>query len=246
MTDPETNPETLETFDLEVAPRVRGLPPYLFGKINELKYRKRRDGIDVIDLGMGNPTDPPEEWVVDKLCEAARDSRNHRYSVASGVYNLRREVANRYESRFGVTLDPDHEVVATIGSKEGFSHMCLAILGPGDTALVPAPSFPIHVHAIALASANTIALDVRDPQRFPRQRRQGLREPHVPAAEDPGPQLPPQPDRRGGRAATSSPRSWQAGQEIPLLRDPRLRLRRHFLRRPPGAELPRPPRAPRT
>ena len=168
MIDPTTNPDAVEPSDqlLEVAPRVRALPPYLFGKINELKYRKRRDGIDVIDLGMGNPTDPPEPWVIDKLCEAARDTRNHRYSVASGVYNLRREVSARYENRFGVSVDPDHEVVATIGSKEGFSHMCLALLGPGDTALVPAPSFPIHVHAVALASANVIALDVRDPNDF--------------------------------------------------------------------------------
>ncbi|MGA7502262.1 MAG: aminotransferase class I/II-fold pyridoxal phosphate-dependent enzyme [Isosphaeraceae bacterium] len=171
MIDPKTNPgseehESIEHYDLEVAPRVRNLPPYLFGRINELKYRKRKAGIDVIDLGMGNPTDPPEEWVVDKLCEAARDSRNHRYSVANGVYNLRREVAVRYESRFGVSLDPDQEVVATIGSKEGFSHMCLALLGPGDTALVPAPSFPIHIHAVALASANVISLDVRDSQLF--------------------------------------------------------------------------------
>src|SRR3954470_17364078 len=122
MIDPTTKPDAVELPDqpLEVAPRVRGLPPYLFGKINELKYTKRRDGVDVIDLGMGNPTDPPEAWVVDKLCEAARDARNHRYSVASGVYNLRREVAAKYEGRFGVSLDPDHEVVATIGSKEGF------------------------------------------------------------------------------------------------------------------------------
>lgn len=166
MLDHTFNPETAEDFDLEVASRVRALPPYLFGKINELKYRKRRAGIDVIDLGMGNPTDPPEPWVIDKLCEAARDARNHRYSVASGLYNLRREVAAKYEARFGVGLDPDHEVVATIGSKEGFSHMCLALLGPGDTALVPAPSFPIHVHAVALASANVIALDVRDSHAF--------------------------------------------------------------------------------
>ena len=166
MIDHTTNHASPEPFNLEVAPRVRGLPPYLFGKINELKYRKRRAGIDVIDLGMGNPTDPPEQWVIDKLCEAAQDDRNHRYSVATGVFNLRKEVADRYERRFNVSLDPDQEVVATIGSKEGFSHMCLALLGPGDTALVPAPSFPIHVHAIALASANTIALDVRDPQAF--------------------------------------------------------------------------------
>jgi alanine-synthesizing transaminase len=171
MIDPKMDPgseqhETIERYDIEVAPRVRNLPPYLFGKINELKYRKRRDGVDVIDLGMGNPTDPPEDWVIDKLCEAARDSRNHRYSAATGIYNLRREVANRYESRFGVSLDPDQEVVATIGSKEGFSHMCLALLGPGDTALVPAPSFPIHIHAVALASANVISLDVRDGPSF--------------------------------------------------------------------------------
>ena len=102
MIDPKTNPgseehESIERYDLEVAPRVRNLPAYLFGRINELKYRKRQAGVDVIDLGMGNPTDPPEEWVIDKLCEAARDSRNHRYSVANGVYNLRREVAVRYE-----------------------------------------------------------------------------------------------------------------------------------------------------
>src|SRR6516165_8603785 len=171
MIDPKTNPgseehDSIERYDLEVAPRVRNLPAYLFGRINELKYRKRRDGIDVIDLGMGNPTDPPEQWVIDKLCEAARDAKNHRYSVAAGVYNLRREVAARYEKRFGVGLDPDTEIVTTIGSKEGFSHMCLALLGPGDTALVPAPSFPIHVHAVALASANVIALDVRSSEAF--------------------------------------------------------------------------------
>jgi alanine-synthesizing transaminase len=171
LIDPKTNPgseehETIERYDLEVAPRVRNLPPYLFGRINELKYRKRREGIDVIDLGMGNPTDPPEDWVIEKLCEAARDARNHRYSAATGIYNLRREVAKRYESRFGVQLDPDQEIVATIGSKEGFSHMCLALLGPGDTALVPAPSFPVHIHAIALASANVISLDVRDAGTF--------------------------------------------------------------------------------
>jgi alanine-synthesizing transaminase len=175
MIDPTTHPDPVapsdapppaEPLPIELAPRVRNLPPYLFGRINDLKYRMRRAGKDVIDLGMGNPTDPPEQWIVDKLCEAARDTRNHRYSVASGVYNLRREVTKRYESRWGVTLDPDHEVVATIGSKEGFSHMCLALLGTGDTALAPAPTFPIHAHAVALADANVIALDVRDPQQF--------------------------------------------------------------------------------
>ncbi|MBX6315204.1 MAG: aminotransferase class I/II-fold pyridoxal phosphate-dependent enzyme [Isosphaeraceae bacterium] len=174
MIDPANHPGPFERsgpqpgdgYSIEVAQRVKNLPPYLFGRINDLKYRKRRAGIDVIDLGMGNPTDPPEPWIIDKLCEAARDPKNHRYSVAAGVYNLRREVAARYEKRFGVTLDPDQEVVATIGSKEGFSHMCLALLGPGDTALAPAPTFPIHAHAVALANANVITLDVADPQAF--------------------------------------------------------------------------------
>ena len=159
-------PEPLGPMPIEVSARVRNLPPYLFGRINSLRDQKRRAGDDVIDLAMGNPTDPPEPWVIDKLCEAARDARNHRYSVAQGLYNLRREVAKRYDQRFGVALDPDAEVVTTIGSKEGFSHMCLALLGPGDTALAPAPTFPIHAHAVALANANVIALDITDPERF--------------------------------------------------------------------------------
>jgi alanine-synthesizing transaminase len=153
-------------FRIDVADRVKRLPPYLFGKINALKYSKRRAGVDVIDLGMGNPSDVPDPQVIDKLCEAARDERNHRYSVSNGLHNLRREVALRYARRHGVTLDPDQEVLAGLGSKEVFSHMCLALLGPGDTAIVPAPSFPIHVYAVALASGNVISLDCTDPDRF--------------------------------------------------------------------------------
>jgi alanine-synthesizing transaminase len=153
-------------FRIDVADRVKRLPPYLFGKINALKYQKRRAGVDVIDLGMGNPTDVPESLVIDKLCEAARDERNHRYSVSNGLFNLRREVALRYARRYGVDLDPDSEVLAGLGSKEVFSHMCLALLGPGDTAVVPAPSFPIHVYAVALASGNVISLECTQPDRF--------------------------------------------------------------------------------
>jgi alanine-synthesizing transaminase len=153
-------------FQVNVADRVKRLPPYLFGKINDLKYRKRREGADVIDLGMGNPTDVPDGHIVEKLCEAAQDERNHRYSVSNGLRNLRREVALRYERLHGVQLDPDTEVLAGLGSKEVFSHMCLALLGPGDTAVVPAPSFPIHVYAVALASGNVISLDCTQPDRF--------------------------------------------------------------------------------
>jgi alanine-synthesizing transaminase len=163
----QSEPNTEQTpFRIDVADRVKRLPPYLFGKINELKYRKRRDGVDVIDLGMGNPTDVPDPVVIDKMCEAVRDERNHRYSVSNGLFNLRREVSLRYAKRFDVQLTPDHEVLAGLGSKEVFSHMCLALLGPGDTAIVPAPSFPIHVYAVALASGNVISLDCTRPDRF--------------------------------------------------------------------------------
>jgi alanine-synthesizing transaminase len=155
-----------EPFKIPVADRVKRLPPYLFGKINKLKHKKRQDGIDVIDLGMGNPTDPPEQFVIDKMIESLADSRNHRYSVSNGVENLRREVAKRYDRKYGVKLNPQSEVIACIGSKEGFSHMCLALMGPGDTAIVPAPTFPIHSYAVMLASGNVIALDVRKPEEF--------------------------------------------------------------------------------
>jgi alanine-synthesizing transaminase len=155
-----------QPFRVPVADRLKRLPPYLFGKINKLKYQKRVAGIDVIDLGMGNPTDPPDPLVCKKLSEALEDPRNHRYSVSNGIANLRREVVARYWKRYGVRLNPDDEVIAVIGSKEGFSHMCLALMGPGDTAVVPAPSFPIHVYAVVLASGNVIALDVRQPDKF--------------------------------------------------------------------------------
>jgi alanine-synthesizing transaminase len=158
--------DSTHTFGVPVADRVKRLPPYLFGKINDLKYRKRRAGIDVIDLGMGNPTDPPDPRIIEKLCEAAADPRNHRYSASAGIFNLRREVANLYERRFGVHLDPHREVIATIGSKEGFSHMCLALVGPGDTCIVPAPTFPVHLYAPALAAANVLQLEVARPEQF--------------------------------------------------------------------------------
>lgn len=155
-----------EDFSIQVAPRVHRLPPYLFGRINRLKHEKRVAGVDIIDLGMGNPNDPTPEPIVDKLCEAARDPRNHRYSASVGLFNLRRDAAVHYEEVWGVKLNPDEEIIATIGSKEGFSHLCLALMGPGDTALVPNPSFPIHTYAVALAGANVVSFPVNDEDRM--------------------------------------------------------------------------------
>src|SRR5258708_4377473 len=146
----QSEPNTEQSpFRVDVADRVKRLPPYLFGKINALKYAKRRAGIDVIDLGMGNPTDVPDPQVIEKLCEAARDERNHRYSVSNGLHNLRREVALRYARRHGVRLDPDTEV--------------LARLGPGDTSIEPAPALPLHGDAGTLAARTFPSLACADP-----------------------------------------------------------------------------------
>jgi alanine-synthesizing transaminase len=153
-------------FEIRVADRVTRLPPYLFGRINKMIYDKRVAGDDVIELGMGNPSDPPETEVIEKLVEAARDTRNHRYSKNIGIANLRREVASKYFKRFGVRLDPDQEVITCLGSKEGFSHMILSLMGPGDTAMVPTPYFPVHVYAVALAGANVIQLPVTNSEKF--------------------------------------------------------------------------------
>jgi len=156
--------DTTEEYSIDVSNRLRRLPPYLFGRLNAMKYQLRRAGADIIDLGMGNPHDATPKPIVDKLCEAARDPRNQRYSVSTGIYNLRREAAIHYEEQWGVPLDPEDQVIATIGSKEGFSHMCLALLGPGDTALVPSPSFPIHIYGVALAGGNVISVPLSEDQ----------------------------------------------------------------------------------
>ena len=155
-----------DEFEINIASRVLRLPPYLFGRINNMLYQKRRAGSDVIDLGMGNPSDPPTDEVIAKLNEAAVDPKNHGYSKSNGIVNLRREVAGKYLKKYGVRLDPESEVMTCLGSKEGFSHMCLALMGPGDTAIVPAPYFPVHMYAVALASGNVITLEVGDHDRF--------------------------------------------------------------------------------
>lgn len=152
--------------DIKVASRIERLPPYVLGRLKQMIYDRRKAGFDVIDMNMGNPTDAPQDAVVEKIREAVLDPRNSRYSVSAGVYNLRREMALKYERRWGVELDPDNEVIATIGSKEGFSHMCLALLGPGDTAVVADPAFQIHTYAVILAGASTVSVPLGNDQAF--------------------------------------------------------------------------------
>ena len=166
MSDNDSSVPPSGPIPIRPAARVERLPPYMFGRINAMLYDKRRAGMDVIDLGMGNPSDPPGPEVIEKLSEAARDDANHGYSKSNGLLNLRREVASKYLKKYGVRLDPDAEVITCLGSKEGFSHLCLALMGPGDTAMVPAPYFPVHVYAVALAAGNVITLEVADSEKF--------------------------------------------------------------------------------
>ena len=134
--------------------RITGLPPYVFTIIDSLKVEARRAGEDVIDLGFGNPDLPSPEIAVEKLVEAAQNPRNHRYSASRSLPKLREAFADLYKHRFGVDLDPDTEVINTIGAKEGLSHLMWVLCQSGDSVLVPAPSYPIHIFAPIFAGAN--------------------------------------------------------------------------------------------
>lgn len=151
---------------IQFARRMEQLPPYLFGMINKMKMEKRWKGDDVIDLGMGNPIDPAPEIVIQKHCEVVQDPKSHRYPMAAGLKNLRREIAKTYQKDYGVDLNSETEVICTIGSKEGISHLCLALIGPGDTVLVPTPAFPIHVYAAIIAGGNVIRIPLAQEEIF--------------------------------------------------------------------------------
>jgi alanine-synthesizing transaminase len=134
--------------------RIGRFPPYVFAVVNDLKAAARRAGEDIIDLGMGNPDLATPEPIVDKLIEAAHNPRNHRYSTSRGLPKLRLAICDWYERNYGVELDPDTEALATIGAKEGLSHLMWILLEPGDSCLVPDPTYPIHTYAPVLAGAN--------------------------------------------------------------------------------------------
>jgi alanine-synthesizing transaminase len=134
--------------------RINGLPPYVFATMNDLKAAARHDGRDVIDMGFGNPELPSPDVAVEKLAEAVHNPRNHRYSASRGIPKIRQAIANLYLRKFDVALDPETEVVNTIGAKEGLSHLMWVLVGPGDTALVPSPSYPIHIYAPLFAGAD--------------------------------------------------------------------------------------------
>ncbi len=141
-------------------PRVSRLPKYVFAMVNELKYKLRREGEDIVDLGMGNPDIPPANHIVEKLCEVARRDNVHGYSASKGIPRLRKAICDFYRRRYGVELDPEREAILTIGAKEGYSHLMLAMLEPGDTVLVSNPTYPIHYYAPIIAGGDAISVPI--------------------------------------------------------------------------------------
>ena len=135
-------------------PRIERLPPYVFNVIGEMRQKARAAGEDVIDFSMGNPDQPTPDHIVKKLVETANREDTHRYSQSKGIPRLRRAMANWYKTRYNVDLDPESEVITTIGSKEGLAHLAMATLGPGDAVLVPNPAYPIHPYGFVIAGAD--------------------------------------------------------------------------------------------
>ncbi|MEM1139518.1 MAG: LL-diaminopimelate aminotransferase [Pseudomonadota bacterium] len=155
--------------------RIQRLPPYVFEEVNRLKARARAEGADIIDFGMGNPDLPTPSHIVGKLVETVTDPRTHRYSASRGIKGLRRAMANYYDWRFGVKIDPDREVIATLGSKEGFANLAQAITAPGDVVLVPNPSYPIHAYGFIIAGAVIRHLPANSPEEMLAGVRQAVR-----------------------------------------------------------------------
>jgi alanine-synthesizing transaminase len=146
--------------------RIQKLPPYVFAVINEMRAKARAAQIDVIDLGMGNPDGATPRIVVNKLIEAVRNPRNHRYSQSRGIPRLREEIARRYQANYGVTLDPDKEAIVTIGAKDALAHLLFATVGPGDTVVSPNPAYPIHQYGVLMAEGRACMLPMPDAATF--------------------------------------------------------------------------------
>jgi alanine-synthesizing transaminase len=146
--------------------RIKRLPPYVFSIVDTLKLEARRRGEDIIDLGMGNPDIPTPKPIVDKLVEAVANPRNHRYSASKGIYKLRLAITNWYKRKYHVDLDPETEAIATIGAKEGLSHIALATISSGDLVLVPTPAYPIHPYSVIIAGGDLHTVPLREEGDF--------------------------------------------------------------------------------
>src|SRR5277367_1885508 len=146
--------------------RIQKLPPYVFAVINEMKAKARAAQKDVVDLGMGHPDGSTPEPIVKKLIEAARNPRNHRYSVSRGIPRLRAEIVKRYRNMYGVELDPETEAIVTIGAKDALAHLLFAVIGPGDAVVSPNPAYPIHQYGVIMAEGHACMLPMPTPAEF--------------------------------------------------------------------------------
>ncbi len=146
--------------------RVDRLPPYILGEVTALMMKARRQGEDIINLGMGNPDLPTPRHIVDKLSESAMKGKNHRYSVSRGIPKLRMAISKWYKRKFNVKIDPDREAIATIGAKEGLSHLVLALTQPGDVVMVPNPAYPIHTYSVIIAGADVRSIPIIELDTF--------------------------------------------------------------------------------
>jgi alanine-synthesizing transaminase len=151
---------------MQFANRLERLPPYLFAELNAIKLQKRREGIDIIDLGMGNPDGATPKFIIDKLKAAIDDPKTHRYSRSKGIHGLLKAISRKYKRDFNVDIEPETEAVATIGSKEGLSHLCLAALNEGDVVMVPNPTYPIHIYGVTSAGANVVSIPLSEKNDF--------------------------------------------------------------------------------
>jgi alanine-synthesizing transaminase len=146
--------------------RIKRLPPYVFAEVQSLKLAARRRGDDIIDFGMGNPDQPTPGHIVDKLIEAARKGKNHRYSASRGITKLRHAIAGWYKRNYDVDIDPESEAIVTIGSKEGLAHLALALIGPGDVVMTPTPTYPIHMYAFIIAGGEVRGIELCEERDF--------------------------------------------------------------------------------
>src|SRR5882757_4389556 len=146
--------------------RIQKLPPYVFAVINEMRAQARAAQIDVIDLGMGNPDGATPRVIVNKLIEASRNARNHRYSQSRGIPKLREEITRRYQANYGVTLDSEKEAIVTIGAKDALAHLLFATVGPGDAVVSPNPAYPIHQYGVLMAEGHACMLPMPDAATF--------------------------------------------------------------------------------
>ncbi|MBV9405864.1 MAG: aminotransferase class I/II-fold pyridoxal phosphate-dependent enzyme, partial [Acidobacteriaceae bacterium] len=146
--------------------RIQKLPPYVFAVINELRDQARAAGVDIVDMGMGNPDGATPQPIVDKLIEAAKNPANHRYSMSRGIPALREAIVARYQKQYRVTLDPETEAIVAIGAKDALAHLLFAIIGPGDVVVSPNPAYPIHQYGVIMAEGQACMLPMPDPATF--------------------------------------------------------------------------------